>query len=68
MIDPQLFVAFVLAVVLHAAWDIVNSLNVTTVTQVVIMILGNLAIVVLSLTLLIRRVRESGRERLPIDK
>ena len=50
--------SFLLAVVLHALWDIVNSLGGPTIGQWVIIILGNLVIAAVSLTLLIRRLRE----------
>jgi len=52
---------FILAVVLHALWDIINSMGGPTVTAWIIVITGNLAITAVSLTLLIRRVREAVR-------
>ena len=57
--------AFVLAVVLHTLWDTVNSLGGPTATQFVIVIVGNLAIAGISLTLLMRRMREA---RKPVEK
>jgi RsiW-degrading membrane proteinase PrsW (M82 family) len=51
--------AFLLAVVLHSVWDIVNSLSSQTIIQFIILILGNLVIAAVSLTLLFRRLRES---------
>lgn len=53
--------AFILAVVLHTLWDTVNSLGGPTATQFIIVILGNIAIAGISLTLLIRRMREAKR-------
>lgn len=46
---------FALAVVLHALWDIVNSINIDAIGA-----LGSVVIALLSLTLLIRRMRESA--------
>jgi RsiW-degrading membrane proteinase PrsW (M82 family) len=51
---------FILAVVLHALWNIVNSLGAPTATAWVIVIVGNIAIATVSLTLLIRRIREAS--------
>jgi RsiW-degrading membrane proteinase PrsW (M82 family) len=53
--------AFVLAIVLHTLWDTVNSLGVTTAGGLVIVIIGNVAIAAISLTLLMRRMREAIR-------
>lgn len=53
--------AFILAVVLHALWDIVNSLGGLAVAQFVIVIAGNIVIAGISLTLVIRRYREAKR-------
>jgi RsiW-degrading membrane proteinase PrsW (M82 family) len=50
---------FVLAIVLHTLWDAVNSLNATTAIGLIIIILGNIAVAVISLTLLIRRMKEA---------
>jgi len=52
---------FIVAVALHAMWDIVNSLGGPTVTQLIIVIAGNLAIATISLVLLFKRLRESTR-------
>jgi RsiW-degrading membrane proteinase PrsW (M82 family) len=51
---------FILAIVLHALWNIVNSLGAPTVTAWVIVIAGNVAIATVSLILLIRRIREAS--------
>jgi len=50
---------FLLAVVLHALWNLVNSLNVQDAAQLLVVIAGNLFIAGISLTLLFRRLRES---------
>jgi len=52
---------FVLAVVLHAVWDIINSLGGPSTTQLILVITGNIVIVGVSLTLIIRRYREAKR-------
>lgn len=52
---------FVLAVVLHALWDIINSLGGPTVGQFIIVIAGNIVIAGISLTLVIRKYREAKR-------
>jgi RsiW-degrading membrane proteinase PrsW (M82 family) len=51
--------AFILAVVLHAVWDIVNTIGGQTATQFAIIVVGNLIIAAISLTLVIRRFREA---------
>ena len=51
--------AFVLAVVLHSLWNIINSLGSATVTQFVTVIIGNVVIAGISLALVIRRLREA---------
>ncbi len=53
--------AFVLAIVLHALWNIVNSLGGQTIIILSVQILGSTAIAVASLTLVIRRYREARR-------
>lgn len=53
--------AFVVAVVLHSLWDIINSLGSATLTQFVFVIIGNIVIAGISLTLVIRRLREARR-------
>ncbi|MFC1971726.1 hypothetical protein ACFLV0_07410 [Chloroflexota bacterium] len=55
---------FALAIALHALWNIVNSLGGSSAGLRAIVIFGNLAVATVSLTLLIRRVRES-RNMLP---
>jgi RsiW-degrading membrane proteinase PrsW (M82 family) len=57
----RVLAVFILAVVLHALWDIVNSLSVATVEQLFIVVVGNVAIAVISLTLLMLRLREAKR-------
>jgi RsiW-degrading membrane proteinase PrsW (M82 family) len=52
---------FVLAIVLHAVWDIINSLGGPAATQLIIVITGNIVIIGVSLTLIIRRYREAKR-------
>ena len=46
---------------LHALWDIINSLGGATLTQFVIVIIGNVVIAGISLALVIRRLREARR-------
>jgi len=53
--------AFVLAVALHTLWDTVNSLGGTAAGGLIIVIVGNVAIAAISLTLLIRRIREVSK-------
>jgi RsiW-degrading membrane proteinase PrsW (M82 family) len=53
--------AFILAVVLHSLWNGVYSFGGPTVGQLVIVVIGNLAVAAISLTLLFRRLRESRR-------
>jgi len=58
-INGKVVGAFIIAVLLHAVWDIVNSLGGPTFIQFLIPILGSLVIAIISLTLVIRRYRES---------
>jgi RsiW-degrading membrane proteinase PrsW (M82 family) len=53
--------AFILAIVLHTLWDAINSLGATTAGGLIIVIIGNIAIAAVSLTLIIRRVREASK-------
>lgn len=53
--------SFVLAVILHSLWDIINSLGGPTVYQLIIVVVGNLAVAGIGLTLLFRRLHESHR-------
>lgn len=53
--------AFVVAVLLHALWDIFNSVNGPNVVVWLGLELFSLAVAVTSLTLLVRRVREASR-------
>lgn len=55
VINAAVIGAFLLAIGLHAVWDIVNSFSTDAIAA-----LGSLVIAVLSLTLLIRRMRESA--------
>ncbi len=52
---------FILVIVLHAMWDIVNSLGGPSAAELVIAIGGNLVIAAIGLTLLFRRLHESYR-------
>jgi RsiW-degrading membrane proteinase PrsW (M82 family) len=51
--------AFILAIVLHSFWNIVNGLGGQTVILFSVQIVGGIAIAVVSLTLVIRRYREA---------
>ncbi|MFC1894152.1 PrsW family intramembrane metalloprotease [Chloroflexota bacterium] len=51
--------AFVLAVVLHALWDIINSIGGQTTNQFIIILIGNIVIAAISLFLIIRRFRKA---------
>jgi RsiW-degrading membrane proteinase PrsW (M82 family) len=53
--------AFATAVILHALWDTFASMKTSTLVQFVGIALASLLIVIISLTLLIRRVREASR-------
>jgi RsiW-degrading membrane proteinase PrsW (M82 family) len=53
------FGVFVVAVVLHTFWDLANSLAGQTTSSLVLALLGSLAVAAVSLTLLIRRLREA---------
>jgi RsiW-degrading membrane proteinase PrsW (M82 family) len=53
--------AFVLAVILHAIWDIANSVKTQTTSQLIYVILGNVAIAAVSLTLVLFRYREARK-------
>jgi len=53
--------AFILTVILHALWDIVNSLGGQSATQFMVITGGNIGIAGISLTLVIRRYREAKR-------
>jgi RsiW-degrading membrane proteinase PrsW (M82 family) len=53
--------AFLLAIVLHVLWDTVNSLGGAGVAGYALIIIGNIAIAAISLTMVIRRYRESRR-------
>jgi RsiW-degrading membrane proteinase PrsW (M82 family) len=51
--------AFVLAIVLHAVWDIVNTMNVQNSTQLAVSIVLQVAIIIISLGLIIWRFRRA---------
>lgn len=53
--------AFILTIVLHALWDIINSIGGQTVTQFIIVIFGNIVIAAGSLTLVVRRYLEAKK-------
>jgi RsiW-degrading membrane proteinase PrsW (M82 family) len=53
------FGVFVVAVVLHTLWDLSNSLAGQTIATLVLALMGSLAVAAVSLTLLIRRLREA---------
>lgn len=55
------FGAFIAAVILHTLWNLSNSIEGQSTASVVYSSLGNVAVAVVSLTLLIRRLRESRR-------
>ncbi len=60
-INFAVIAAFVLAIMLHALWDIVNSVVGPTVIQFIITIGGSIVIATVSLTLVIRRYREAKK-------
>ncbi len=60
-IDWQVIVAFIVAIVLHTLWNMVNTLGTETTTRLVITIIGNLAIAAVSLILVFRRYLESKK-------
>ena len=55
------FGAFIAAVILHTLWNLSNSIEGQSTASVVYSSLGNVAVAAVSLTLLIRRLRESRR-------
>ncbi len=61
MVSLSVIGAFILAVILHSLWNIVNSLSGAEVIQLVAGIAGNLGVAALSLWLLFRRLQESRR-------
>jgi RsiW-degrading membrane proteinase PrsW (M82 family) len=52
---------FILAIILHALWNIVNSIGGPTAAQFIIAMVGSIIIAVVSLVLVIRRYREARR-------
>jgi RsiW-degrading membrane proteinase PrsW (M82 family) len=61
VINFNIVAAFIMAVVLHAVWDIANSINTQTTGQLIYVILGNVAIAAVSLSLVILRYREARK-------
>lgn len=53
--------AFILAIVLHALWNIVNSIGGPTAAQFIVVMIGSVTIAAISLVLVIRRYREAKR-------
>lgn len=64
-INLSVIMAFILVIVLHALWDIVNSLGGQTLIQFIIVIAGNIVIAAISLTLVIRRYHEARKPFYP---
>ena len=62
VVNAKVLGAFATAVVLHALWDTLNLLRGSTFVGFLSLELLSLLVAVLSLTLLIRRVREASRE------
>jgi len=50
-----------LAVLLHTAWNLLNSLSIQTPAQFAMLVAGNIVIAVISLALVIRRYLEAKR-------
>ncbi len=59
VINGKVIGAFLLAIILHALWDIVNVIGGATSLHFIWVILGNIAVAAVSLTLVIRRYREA---------
>jgi RsiW-degrading membrane proteinase PrsW (M82 family) len=53
--------AFLLAVALHAMWDIINSLGAQTTSRFVMIIIGNVIVAGIGLTMVILRYREAKK-------
>ncbi len=62
LLNPAVFGAFILAIVLHTLWNATNSLDSSTVTGFIIIVVANVAIAAISLTLLLRRMKETVRD------
>lgn len=58
---PVIF-AFVLAISLHAVWDIFNTVNYVSMSQFILLFAGNTAIALVSMALLIYRYRDAKKE------
>ena len=63
LLSPPVLLAFAGAILLHFLWDFVNSMAGTTLASFIIATVGLLIISVLSLTLLVRRIREAKRHQ-----
>jgi RsiW-degrading membrane proteinase PrsW (M82 family) len=63
-INWQVIGAYLLAVVLHVVWDVINSLSSQTAGEFIILLIANLAVAGISLTLVIRRYLEA-RKNIP---
>jgi RsiW-degrading membrane proteinase PrsW (M82 family) len=61
-INWQVIGAYLLAVVLHIVWDVINSINSSSAGGFVILLLANVAVAAISLTLVIRRYLEAKRD------
>jgi RsiW-degrading membrane proteinase PrsW (M82 family) len=61
-INWQVIGAYMLAVVLHIVWDVVNSLSSQTAGEFVILLAANLAVAGISLTLVLRRYFEARKD------
>jgi protease PrsW len=61
VINMSVIGAFLLAIGLHAVWDVVNSAGATTAGEFLLVLLGNIVLMAVSLTLVIRRYREAKR-------
>ncbi|MBN1644277.1 MAG: PrsW family intramembrane metalloprotease [Dehalococcoidales bacterium] len=57
-------IAFLLVIILHSLWNIINSINAENNTQFALVILGNVVIAAVSVTLLILRYREARKSLL----
>jgi RsiW-degrading membrane proteinase PrsW (M82 family) len=58
---------FVLAIALHALWDMINSMDIVSTTGFILVIAGNVAVAIVSLVLLMLRVRQSRKPVIPAE-
>jgi len=63
VINLSIVAAYILAIILHAVWDIANSINTQTPNQLTYVILGNIAIAAVSLILVMLRYREARKSQ-----